>query len=149
MKVYLKKSVTNLGNKGDIVEVKDGYARNYLIPEAIAEVATRGVVRNAKLIKAQGESAKNVLVEKASEIKSALDDKTFEIKAKAGEKGTLFGSVTTKDIAQAISEDLDVTLPAEVIKLEKDIKEAGETKIPVKLNDEVEFSVNIKVTPEK
>ncbi len=149
MKVLLRKSQPNLGKKGDVVEVKDGYARNYLIPENLAVLATKGAIADVNLSKAKEVKGKKELAEKSDEIKKLLADKTIEIKEKAAENGKLFGSVGTADIAKAISKEIDLKIPEDIVNLDKDIKKAGEHKVEIELDKDTKFSVNIKISPEE
>lgn len=145
MKIILLEDVKKLGKRGDIVEVADGYARNFLFPRGMAEEATKGGIKQIqhekKVLKKQQqkemEEAK-VLAEKISELK-------VEIKAKSGSQGKLFGSITSKDIADALEKQHKIKIDRRKIELKEPIKALGNYEIVLKLMPEVvaKFFVNV------
>ncbi len=144
MKVILKEDVENLGTMGAVVEVKNGYGRNYLIPRNLA------VEANPKNIK-QFEHQKNIILAKAKKIKMAADEfandlsaMTLSIEAQAGEEDKLFGSVTSKDIAEAIAQQ-GVEVDRRKIILEEPIKRIGTYKVSIKLHQDITAYVNVEV----
>jgi len=147
MKVILKDDVKKLGSMGQIVEVSDGYARNYLIPRGFA------VEANMKNIKSL-EHEKKIIQEKSKKIKFSardiadkLEKTTLIIKVKAGEEGKLFGSVTTMDIAEQLKErgfDID----KKRIFIEEPIKRIGTYPVNIKLHSEVTAQINVEVVQE-
>lgn len=147
MKVILKDDVRNLGKMGDIVNVADGHAHNFLIPKGLA------VEANMKNVKAF-EHEKRVIQERAKKLMKtaqALSDRlsstTVTLKAKAGEEEKLFGSITTMDIAEALkSEGIEVN--RKKIVLEEPIKRLGTHKVIVKLSQDIAASLNVEVVPE-
>jgi len=144
MKVILKEDVKNLGSKGDLVIVSDGYARNYLMPRGLAEVATEGGI---KQIKQQEKARKKKKIEETSEAKeiaSKLEKEKFVISVKAGEGGRLFGSVTTKDIADAVKK-AGYSIDKRKIVLSENIKSLGVHNIRVKLYKDVTANLRIQV----
>ncbi|NOX20626.1 MAG: 50S ribosomal protein L9 [Nitrospirae bacterium] len=148
MKVILKEDVDRLGSVGDIVNVKPGYARNYLIPRNLA------VVANPKNIK-EFEHYKRVLRQKAEKIKNAaqaladkLSSKVLTIKAKAGEEDKLFGSVTTIDIEKALTAE-GFEIDRKKIILEEPIKRLGEYKVKVKLHKDVVAELTVQVVKDE
>ncbi len=144
MKVILKEDVKDLGTMGTVVEVKNGYGRNYLIPRNLAAEA------NPKNIK-QFEHQKNVILAKAKKIKidadelqNRLSSMTLSIEAQAGEEDKLFGSVTSKDIAEAIAQQ-GVEVDRRKILLEEPIKRLGIYEVSIKLHQDVTAFLNVEV----
>lgn len=147
MKVILKKDVQSIGDSGDIVEVSDGYARNYLLPSNIAEIATPGALKNREKniarIKAKAEKLHATALEVAEKIKTIGQ---IEISAKAGDNGKLFGAVTTKRLAEIIQEKLELEVDRKNITLNKPINHIGEYVMTLKLTSKVEVSLPIAVS---
>ncbi len=146
MKIILKTDVKQLGQMGDLLEVKDGYARNFLLPKNLAALATRRNVKELehekRLISDKIRKEKFFAEEEAKKI-AAL---SLTIPAKVGEEGKLFGSVSSKDVADAMSE-AGLEIDKRKILLDKPIKEAGTFQIPVKIHRNVSASVKIEVVP--
>jgi len=144
MKVILKEDVKNLGSKGDIVNVSDGYARNYLFPRGVAEEASKGNIQQLK--ERQKAMQKKMQEEKAAakEMASRMEKEKFVIAVKAGEQGRLFGSVTTKDIADAVAK-AGYEIDRRKIQLEENIKSLGVHKVKVKLYEDVTADIKIQV----
>lgn len=146
MKIILQKPVDNLGNPGDIAEVADGYARNYLIPRGMAVKAEKGALQ-------QAESLKRAHVSRLSKQKGeyeAIASKliaagTLTIAARAGEEGKLFGSVTGADIAEAVSAQAGVALDKKDVYLDEPIRSVGTHEVRVKLFHEVEPVLTVEV----
>jgi large subunit ribosomal protein L9 len=147
MKVILKDDVKNLGDMGQIVDVSDGYARNYLVPRGLAAEAN---IKNIKSLEHQ----RKIIQEKARKIKlsaQGLSDKISQlkltIKAKAGEEGKLFGSVTSMDIAEQLkNEGFDID--KKKISLDEPIKRLGSYPVSVKIHPEISAQLNIEVVEE-
>ncbi len=142
--VVLRDDVENLGRSGEVVRVKPGYARNYLIPRGLAAAATHGNV-------AQIEHEKKVAVARATKLRAAaqgrageLSNVSVEIAAQAGDNQKLFGSVGTRDIAQALAAK-GVEVDRKKIVLAEPIKELGEYDVPVKLGYEVQATIKVRV----
>lgn len=144
MKLILTQEVTGLGAAGDVVEVKDGYGRNYLIPRGFGIRWTRGGEKTIESIKKAREARAVRDADHAAEVKAKLEGATFQVKVRAGEGGRLFGAVTAGDIAEAI-----VAAGAEVDKrtivVGNPIKSLGAHTVTVKVHDEVEAKVNLNV----
>jgi large subunit ribosomal protein L9 len=145
MKVILRADIADVGKRGDICEVADGYARNYLFPKGLAIVATDGAVAQAASMRrardlrdAQDRSA-------AEEVARTLVPRTISIKAKAGTGGRLFGSVTSTDIVEAVEAQTGVVLDRRKVHLDDPIKVLGNYSVQVKLHSDVEFPVNFEV----
>ncbi len=144
MKVILNEDVNNLGAKGEVVKVADGYARNYLIPRDLAEEATPSALKRWERVQKERENKKKKDIVHANKQKEKLEGITLELKVKAGEKGRLFGSVTTKDLSKALA-DQGFIIDRRKISLQENIKELGLHTVPVKLHPEVKVSLEVKV----
>jgi large subunit ribosomal protein L9 len=145
-KVILRADVSDLGKRGDILDVSDGYARNYLVPKGLAMKATVGAetqagrMRKARDLRdAQDRAA-------AQQVASTLVPKVITISARAGAEGRLFGSVTGGDIVAAVEDQAGVRLDRKQLKLDEPIKSLGTHSVPVKLHTDVEFPVTIEVS---
>jgi large subunit ribosomal protein L9 len=146
MKLILTQEVTGLGAAGDIVEVRDGYGRNYLVPRGFAIRWTRGGERTIESIKAARASREVRDLDHAKEIKAKLEGSTFNLPVRAGEGGRLFGAVTVNDIASAIAE-AGATVDKRKIVVGNPIKSLGSHQVTVKVHDEVDATVNLNVVP--
>ncbi|MFC5730278.1 MULTISPECIES: 50S ribosomal protein L9 [Nocardioides] len=147
MKIILTQEVEGLGGAGDVVEVKDGYGRNYLLPRGFGIRWTRGAQAQADAIK-QARSARAVRDEAhASEIKAKLEGNPVAVKVKAGQGGRLFGAVTTADIAAALGEAAGESIDKRTIVLGNPIKTLGSHNVSVKLHDDVSAAVALNVIP--
>ena len=144
MKVVLKEDVKKLGSKGDVVEAADGYARNYLMPRGLAVEATPQKIKELKEKEAKKNRLESEKREDAEKLKSKLESEKFVLKVKAGDSGRLFGSVNTKDIAEAASEkgyDID----KRKIELDDSIKSLGMHTVPVKIYDDITANLKVNV----
>ena len=146
MKVILTQDVKSQGKKGQLVEVSDGYARNFLLPKKLAVIAT---AENLNTMKQQEKARKaQEAAEKAEAEATAkkLKDMTVKIAAKAGEGGRLFGAVTSKEIAEELNKQYGLNVPKQKIVLEEPIKTFGNHEVPVKLHKDVTAKLTVKVT---
>ena len=146
MKLILTQEVTGLGSAGDVVEVKDGYGRNYLIPRGFGIRWTRGGEKTIESITKSRDARAVRDAEHASEVKAKLEDSTFNVKVRAGEGGRLFGAVTPGDIASAITEG-GGEVDKRTIVVANPIKSLGAHTVTVKLHDDVEAEVHLNVVP--
>lgn len=148
MKVILKKDVQSLGESGDIVEVKDGFARNYLLPACLAENATDGALKNREKnlarIKAKAEKLHQEAMEVAETIK-ALGALTIAVKA--GDNGKLFGAITTRKLADEVKTLTDIEVDRRNISLDRPVNNIGEYKMVIKLTSKVDVQVNVIIVP--
>lgn len=146
MIVILKKDVKGTGKAGDVIKVSPGYARNMLIPRGFAVEATEGNIRNLEKQKQIQKENEAIEKAKAEDVALKLSKENIVIKTKAGEGGRLFGSITNKDIAEAIEEQLDIKIDRRKIVLENPIKELGIVNVEAKLYPEVtgKFVVEVK-----
>lgn len=144
-RVVLRADLPQVGKKGDIVEVADGYARNYLIPRGLAFAATPGVVAQAAAMRRSRDLKDANDRSAAEEVARHLAPKIVTVTARAGKDGRLFGSVTSADVVEAVAKQTGVTLDRRKIQLHDPIKSLGTHSVPVKLHSDVEFFVNIEV----
>ncbi len=145
MKVILLEDVKKLGKKGDLVNVADGYARNYLFPRNLAEEATSGSIKQLKQEKTALERKKQKEIETAKQIAEKLSQTSVTLKVKAGDKGKLFGSVTTKDISDALKKQHKVEIDKRKIEISEPIKSLGSYVVDIKLAPEVQTQVTVKI----
>ena len=145
MKLILKQQVAGLGDAGDIVEVKDGFGRNYLIPQGFALLATRGVEKDAAAIRKGREVRAVNDLQQAKDIASQLGSMKVRLTAKSGDGGRLFGSVQTDDIAAAVSKAGGPKLDKRLITLTAPIKTLGSHTVTVKIHPEVDATVTVEV----
>ena len=147
MQVILKKDVQNIGEMGDLVNVKDGYARNYLIPNALAEIATAGALaqreRNIARIKAKAEKLHQEALSAKEEIEKI---ETIQLSAKAGESGKLFGTITTKKLAEELLAKTGMEIDKKAIILDSPINHIGNFVMTIKLSSKVKAQLNVEVT---
>ena len=147
MKVVLTADVTSLGDQGDIVDVSDGYARNYLLPRDLAQKATRGAVASAAKAVASRAATERKALEEAQDLATALSGQRVVLAAQAGDEGRLYGSVTLVDVAEGIRKFTGISIDRKHIELPQPIKSIGLHEVQIRLHPEVEFSVNIDVIP--
>jgi large subunit ribosomal protein L9 len=147
MKLILTQEVTGLGAPGDVVEVKDGYGRNYLIPRGVAIRWTRGGEKQVTSIKAARASRSVRDHDHAEQIKTKLESSPVDVKVRAGDGGRLFGSVTVADIADAITTVSGEAVDKRTIVVKNPIKALGNHQVSVKLHDEVSADVALNVIP--
>lgn len=147
MKIILQEDVENLGEKGDIVDVADGYARNYLIPREMALEATAGKVKEIKHRQQRLDKKKEQRRDEARKLAANMEEKTYEFKVKAGEKGRLFGSITSMDIADRLNDE-GFKVSKKDINLADNIKSLGVHEVPVKLYDNIKAEIKVRVLEE-
>ena len=146
MIVILNRDVKGTGKAGDIVKVSDGYARNMLIPKGYAMEATKGNVQTLEKVKAKKAEEEAARKAAAEELAKKMNTLTVEIKTKAGEGGRLFGSITSKDVAEALESQHGIHIDQKKIQMATPIKALGTFDVPMKLYSEVNASVKVKVT---
>jgi large subunit ribosomal protein L9 len=147
MRVILRQDVTKLGTKGDVVEVKPGFARNYLVPRGLAMEATDGAIRQAESMKKAREVAYAKSRAESETIARQLVATRIRMRAQAGEGGRLFGSITAADIAEAVLAQTGLTVDRRRIMLEEPIKSTGLHEVLMRPHTEVEFRVSVEVAP--
>lgn len=144
MRVILKQEVPNLGDAGDIVKVKPGYGRNYLIPRGLAIPANEGSLKQLEHQQRLAASIKKKQLEAANQKATMLATTSVTIRREAGEDDRLFGSVTNRDIAEALALE-GVEVDRKAIQLEEHIRSLGLFQVPVRLHREVEATVKVYV----
>lgn len=147
MKVILTQEVTGLGAAGDVVDVKPGYARNYLLPRDYAVAWTKGGQKQVDQITAARKARATRDETHAAEIKTKLESETVDIKVQAGAAGRLFGSVTVSAIADALGEATGESIDKRTVVIDKPIKSLGAHQVSVKLHDDVSAEVALNVIP--
>ncbi len=145
MKVILLKDVKGLGKEGELVNAKDGYARNFLLPKGDAIEATPANLKKWKQEKAKEEERKKNEYNEALKLKEKIDAITVVIEGKAGEGGRLFGSITSKDIADALKSQHKIDIDKRKIELKDNIKALGMTSVDVRVYTEVVAKLNVNV----
>jgi large subunit ribosomal protein L9 len=147
-KLILTHEVTGLGAPGDVVEVKDGYARNYLLPRGLATAWSRGGAKQIEAIRKARKSREIATHEEAKAVRERLKTMTVVVSAKAGASGRLFGAVTTADIAGAVAAAGGPALDRRKIEISQAIKSLGEFQVQVRLHDDVAAQIDVRVVPQ-
>ena len=146
MIVILMKDVKGSGKAGDVVKVSDGYARNMLLPKGLAKEATEGNIRSLEKQKAIAAEKLEEQKAAAKEMASKLEKITLKIESKGGDSGKLFGSITSKDIAEALEKQEGMKIDKKKIEMKTPIKQAGETEVTLKLFTEISAQLKVSVT---
>ena len=146
MKVILTADVKSLGKKGEIVDVSDGYARNMLLPKKLGVEANSKNIHDLKLQKANEDKVAKEILEQAKALAAEIAEKSVTVSIKVGEGGKTFGSVSSKEIAEAAKAQIDLELDKKKIQLSSPIRTLGVTMVPVKLHPKVtaELKVHVK-----
>ncbi|SFD70640.1 LSU ribosomal protein L9P [Lentibacillus persicus] len=145
MKVILTEDVKGQGKKGEVKNVSDGYARNYLLKNNLAEEATQGNMKKLEAKKKKEQQQAEEEKKEAELLKKELANTTVEIKAKSGDSGQLFGSITSKHIADTLKKDHNYKIDKRKIELDNPIRTLGYTDVPVKLHPEVTGTIKVHV----
>lgn len=145
MKIILLKDYKNLGKAGEMVDAKDGYARNYLLPRSIAIEATPENVENWKEEQAKLQEEERLAFEGAQELKEKLESITLTLSAKGGETGKLFGSITNAEISKELLKEEKLSIDRKKIELKEPIKTAGLHEVPVRVYPEVLANLKINI----
>lgn len=146
MKIILTTDVDGLGHKGEVVEVADGYARNYLVPQSKAIKATRGALKEAQAMRRAREEAQRVAKAAASQVAEALADSRVIVAARSAEEGgKLFGSIGARNVAEAIASYTGVNVEPQFIMLTGPIKEIGQHEVTLRPHPEIEFKLTLDV----
>ena len=148
MIVILNRDVKGAGKAGDVVKVSDGYARNMLLPKGYAKEATEGNIRSLEKQKAIAAEKKAEEKARAEEQAKKISELSVTIKTKAGDGGKIFGSITSKDIAEALNKQHGIDVDKKKIQMEAPIKQTGETTVNVKLYFEVSAQLKVIVEAE-
>jgi len=149
MKVVLLTDVKGHGKKGDIVEASDGYARNFLLPKKMAEIATADVLNNIKGKNEAAEYHKQQEIAAAKETSKYLEGAKIVLEGKAGDNGKLFGKITNQNVADAIKYQLHHVVDKRKVVLPDGIKNIGETTVEIKVYPEISAKITVIVNPVK
>ena len=149
MKVIFLKDVKGKGKKGEVKNVADGYAHNFLIKQGLAKEANNANISTLDALKKKEEKAAAEELAEAQKLKEVLDQITVELTAKAGEGGRLFGSITTKQIAEELQKKNGIKIDKRKMELADAIRTLGHTKVPVKLHHEVVATLTVSVSEVK
>lgn len=144
-KLILTHEVSGLGEPGDVVEVKDGYARNYLVPRKLATPWSAGAEKQIASIRAARKAREIATIEEAQAIKASLESKTAVVSARAGQGGRLFGAVTGSDIADAVVAAGGPQIDKRKVEIPNPIKAVGEYSASVRLHPEVQAQLTVEV----
>lgn len=145
MQVILLEDVKSHGKKGEIVNVSDGYARNFIIPKKLGVEATAKNLNDLKLQKAAEEKKQQEILAQAQALKTEIEAKSILLKIKAGEGGRTFGSISTKEIAIAVKEQLGYDIDKKKYNLNDPIRNMGSYTVPIKLHPKVTAELKVKV----
>ncbi len=148
MKIILLQDVKSLGKQGEIVDVSDGYARNFILPKKVGVEANSKNMNDLKMQKAKEEKKAQELIEAAKELAKGLETKEVVVKMKSGEGGKTFGSISSKEIAAEAKKQCDLELDKKKIQLPEPIKALGAYEVTVKLHPKVSAKLKVKVIEE-
>ncbi len=146
MKVILRRDVKGLGHEGDLKEVRDGYARNFLLPSGAATLADMGALKNWERHRGEREDRAQQIRSEAQKIADRLSETKLEVAVKAGEKNRLFGSVTNREIAELLAKE-GIEIDRHQIAVREPIKTVGEHRVTVNLHHGIEAQVVVTVVP--
>ncbi len=145
MKLILQQEVKKLGNKGDIIEVSEGYARNFLLPKQLAVVATATNINSAVQKKAATERKAQQALDEAKVMAAQLTKVSVIIEAKMGNGGKLFGSVTAQDVADALKQQYNIDIDKRKVEIKETVKSLGNYPVTIKIHSEVTAKIEMKV----
>lgn len=145
MEVILLEEVKSLGKKGDVVKVSDGYARNYILPKKLGLEATKKNLNDLKLQKAAEDKRQKQIYEEAKELAQKIEKGSITVAIKTGEGGRTFGSVSTKEIAAALKEQMGYEIDKKKLTLAEPLKNIGTFMVPIKLHPKVTAQLKVQV----
>ncbi|MEY8523837.1 50S ribosomal protein L9 [bacterium 1XD8-76] len=145
MKIILKEDVKKLGKKGETIEVSDGYARNYILPQKLGVEANSKNLNDLKLQKRNEEKLARQRLDEAKELAEKIGEQAVVVRMKAGEGGKVFGSVSSKEIAAALKEQNQLEIDKKKIQLQEAIKSFGTHEVGIKLHPQVTATLRVKV----
>ena len=145
MKVILRADVNGVGKRGDICDVADGYARNFLVPRGLAMKASSGATSQAAAMRRSRDVKDAADRSAAEEIATKLVPTRISVTARAGTEGRLFGSITAADVVEAVASQTGIELDRRTLRMDEPIKSLGEHSVPVRLHADVEFPVTVDV----
>ncbi|HEX5512649.1 MAG TPA: 50S ribosomal protein L9 [Actinomycetales bacterium] len=147
MKLILTHEVTGLGAPGDVVEVKDGYGRNYLLPRGLATPWTKGGQKQVDSIRRARQAREIATLEDAQQVKSTLESKPVKLTVNAGASGRLFGAVTPSDVATAVKQTTGSDVDKRKVEIGQPIKNVGTYQVQVRLHPDVQAVIDLEVVP--
>jgi large subunit ribosomal protein L9 len=145
MKLILTQEVTGLGSPGDVVEVKDGYGRNYLVPRGFAVAWTKGGEKQIASIRSARQNREVKSLDEAQQIRQSLESRTVKLSARAGASGRLFGAITPSDVAAAVESAGGTQVDRRKVELSQPIKSLGDYTVLIRLHPEVQAKVKLQV----
>ncbi|MBD1371997.1 50S ribosomal protein L9 [Hazenella sp. IB182357] len=148
MKVILQQDVKGTGKKGEIKEVAEGYARNFLFPRKLATPATEGNLNTLNEQKKAHDRRKSEELTTAKELAQKIEDLTITLSTKAGEGGRVFGSITSKQIVSTLKNNYQLQIDKKQVQLKEPIRTLGVTKVPIKLHPKVNATLSVQVIAE-
>jgi large subunit ribosomal protein L9 len=148
VKLILTQEVTGLGTPGDVVDVKDGYGRNYLVPRGLGTVWTKGGEKQVASIRAARASREIATLEEARSIKQRLEQGPVRLTARTGASGRLFGAITPADVATAVKADFGQDVDKRKVEIGNPIRAIGSYTVQVRLHPEVSATIDLQVVPE-
>jgi large subunit ribosomal protein L9 len=146
VKVVLRSDVAELGKKGDILDVADGYARNFLVPRGLALRATEGVVDQAQSMRRSRDVRDAAERSAAEDVATKLVPQVINVSARAGAEGRLFGSITAADVVDAVQAQTGIELDRRKLHLDEPIRSLGTHRVTAKLHTDVEFPITVEVS---
>jgi large subunit ribosomal protein L9 len=147
MRLILTQEVGGLGAPGDVVEVRDGYGRNYLVPRGLAVAWTKGGEKQVEAIRKARQSREIATLEEAQTVKASLEGRRVRLPVRAGASGRLFGAVTPADVAEAVRDDLGKDVDRRKIEIAQPIKSLGAHTVRLRLHPEVQATIDLEVVP--
>ena len=147
-KLILTHEVTGLGTPGDVIEVKDGYARNYLLPRGLATAWTKGAEKQIAGIRKARKAREIASLDDAKAVRDSLQSKPVVVTARAGASGRLFGAVTTSEIAAAVTAAGGPAIDKRKVEIGQPIKSIGDLQVQVRLHSDVSAQIDVRVVPE-
>ncbi|WP_149203437.1 50S ribosomal protein L9 [Actinotalea subterranea] len=147
-KLILTHEVTGLGAPGDVVDVKDGYARNFLLPRGLATGWSKGAEKQIAGIRKARKAREIATLDEAKAVRDSLQSKPVVVTAKAGASGRLFGAVTTTDIAEAVTASGGPAIDKRKVEIGQPIKSLGEYQVQVRLHEDVSAQIDVRVVPQ-
>lgn len=148
MKVILQQDIKKLGNKGDIIDVAEGYGRNYLLPRGLAIEATSGNVKQVSAEKQAEKNKKNRATQEAQELADRINNQKLQIATRVGEAGKLFGSITAQDISDRLKKQYKVEIDKRKIDLKEPIKSLGKYTVTIRVHPKVRAEIVVDVIKE-
>jgi len=148
MEVILLKNISTLGDKHDVISVKNGFGRNFLIPKGLAVIANKSNMTKLDELVAKEKAAEDQRIEEYQAMAEKMQGKTLKIGVKSGTSGKIFGSITNIQIAKALNEQLELEIPRKKIVVDEEIKMIGEYKATINLHEQVPVEIGFELVKE-